>query len=71
MSMINPVPTRIEDILNAPTQYAIPIYQRDFKWGQTEAREFIEDLNSYRVKRSSTYFLVTSFLSRHVIRRLT
>lgn len=46
ITMINPVPTRVEDILNAPTQYAIPLYQRDFKWGENEARDFIEDLNS-------------------------
>lgn len=57
MAMINPVPTRIEDILNAPTQYAIPLYQRDFKWGETEAREFIEDLNSYWGQDAEFLFL--------------
>ena len=57
MSMINPVPTRIEDILNAPTQYAIPKYQRDFKWGETEARELVEDLDNYRGEDSEHLFL--------------
>lgn len=55
--MINPVPTRIEDVLNAPTQYGIPTYQRDFKWGETEARELVEDLNSYRGEDAQHLFL--------------
>ncbi len=57
MPMITPIPARIEDILNAPAQYAIPTYQRDFKWGETEAREFIEDLNSYRGEDAQQLFL--------------
>lgn len=57
MTMINPVPTRIEDILNAPTQYAIPPYQREFKWGEGEARELVEDLDSYRGEDAEHLFL--------------
>lgn len=44
--MFSPVRTRIEDILNAPTQFAIPIYQRDFKWGKEEALDLIEDIRA-------------------------
>lgn len=57
MAMISPVPTRIEDILNAPTQYAIPSYQRDFKWGEGEARELVEDIESYRGNDAEQLFL--------------
>lgn len=45
--MFNPVPTRVEDILNSPSQFAIPLYQREYKWGTDEALELIEDLKSY------------------------
>ncbi len=45
--MFTPVPTRLEDILNSPTQFAIPVYQREYKWGKEEALELIEDLESY------------------------
>jgi uncharacterized protein with ParB-like and HNH nuclease domain len=42
-----PVTASVLDILNAPTQYVIPVYQRDYKWGKDEARELIEDFSSY------------------------
>ena len=45
--MFNPVPTRIEAILNSPTVFAIPVYQREYKWGKEEALELIEDIRSY------------------------
>lgn len=57
MPMISPVATRIGDILNASTQYAIPRYQRDFKWGETEAQELVEDLNNYRGQDREHLFL--------------
>ena len=55
--MFNPIPTRIEDILNAPCQFAIPIYQRDYKWGTEEAQELIEDLKNYSGSDTETLFL--------------
>jgi hypothetical protein len=55
--MITPVATRIEEVLNAQTQYAIPPYQRDFKWGETEARELVEDLDNYRGLKDDQLFL--------------
>ncbi|MEI6074535.1 MAG: DUF262 domain-containing HNH endonuclease family protein [Verrucomicrobiota bacterium] len=45
--MFNPVSTSIHDILNSTTQFAIPLYQRDYKWGEEEATELIEDLRNY------------------------
>lgn len=57
MPMFNPVPTRVEDILNSPTQFAIPIYQREYKWGKEEALELIEDLESYMDTEGENLFL--------------
>jgi hypothetical protein len=57
MSMFNPVPTRLEDIFNSPTQFAIPIYQREYKWGKEESLELIEDLESYKDAANDNLFL--------------
>jgi uncharacterized protein DUF262 len=45
--MFHPVPTRLGDVFNSPSQFAIPVYQREYKWGKEEAQELIEDLKSY------------------------
>jgi hypothetical protein len=55
--MFNPVPTRLEDIFNSPAQFAIPLYQREYKWGKEEALELIEDLNSYKDSAGESLFL--------------
>src|ERR1019366_8954657 len=55
--MFTPVPTRIEDVLNAPAQYAIPVYQRDYKWGKEQAIELIEDLRNHPVAKGESLFL--------------
>jgi hypothetical protein len=55
--MFNPVRTRVEDILNAPSQYAIPVYQRDYKWGKEEALDLIDDLRSYQPPADENLFL--------------
>lgn len=55
--MFNPVPTRIEAILNSPAVFAIPVYQREYKWGKEEALELIEDLRSYMDVEGENLFL--------------
>ncbi|MDE2459751.1 MAG: DUF262 domain-containing protein [Gammaproteobacteria bacterium] len=55
--MFSPIPTRIEDILNAQTKYAIPRYQRDYKWGKEEAIELLEDLRNYMGSSEQNLFL--------------
>lgn len=57
--MFSPIKTRIEDVLNAPARYAIPIYQRDYKWGKEEALELIEDLKNYQGTTGEKLFLGT------------
>ena len=55
--MFTPNRARIEDILNAPSQFTIPVYQRDYKWGKDEALELIEDLRNYPVSDEENLFL--------------
>jgi uncharacterized protein with ParB-like and HNH nuclease domain len=64
MPMFSPVPTRIEDILNAPAQFAIPVYQREYKWGKDEASELVEDLNSYKDSEDDNLFLGNFILEK-------
>jgi uncharacterized protein with ParB-like and HNH nuclease domain len=45
--MINPNPSKLEDILNSSIQYVVPKYQREYTWGKNEAIDFLEDLKSY------------------------
>src|ERR1017187_2774378 len=54
--MFNPVPTEINNILNSTTQFAIARYQRDYKWGEEEASELIEDLRNYHDSKEDALF---------------
>jgi hypothetical protein len=62
--MFNPVPTRLEDVFNSPTQFAIPVYQREYKWGKEEALELIEDLESYKDTEGENLFLGNLILEK-------
>ena len=64
MPMFSPVPTRIEDILNAPAQFVIPVYQRDYKWGKDEAAELVEDITSYMDSEDDNLFLGNFILEK-------
>jgi hypothetical protein len=55
--MFKPVPTSVHDILNSTSQFTIPLYQREYKWGEEEATELIEDLKSYEDARGDFLFL--------------
>lgn len=55
--MFNPISTSVLDILNSTTQFAIPVYQRDYKWGEEEATELIEDLRNYDDTTKAGLFL--------------
>lgn len=55
--MINPVPENVEKILNSPAHLKVPKYQRDYKWGTSEAGEFWEDLESYLDTNDDHLFL--------------
>ncbi len=70
MPTISPVVMRIEDIFNAQTQYSIPKYQRNFVWGETEALELIEDLNSY-IGETDEYLFLGNFIFEETQDQLT
>jgi Protein of unknown function DUF262 len=57
MPKFSPETTRLEDIFNSPSQFAIPVYQRDYKWGKEEALELIEDLENYTDADDENLFL--------------
>lgn len=57
--MINPNPAKIEDILNSSIRFEVPRYQREYKWGRSEAVEFIEDLKGYAESEKGSLFLGT------------
>ncbi|HEX4263513.1 MAG TPA: DUF262 domain-containing HNH endonuclease family protein [Verrucomicrobiae bacterium] len=56
-NMFSPAITRLEAILNSPYQFAIPLYQRDYKWGKEEALELIEDLRNFSDSDGERLFL--------------
>ena len=55
--MINPNPETIEGILNSSNQLKVPKYQREYKWGVSEAGEFWEDIESYQDVDDGNLFL--------------
>jgi hypothetical protein len=55
--MFTPNRARIAEILNAQSQFVIPVYQRDYKWGKDEALELIEDLRNYSTSDGENLFL--------------
>jgi len=55
--MINPNPETIEGILNSSNQLKVPKYQREYKWGISEAGEFWEDIESYQDVDEGNLFL--------------
>ncbi|MFA7400432.1 MAG: DUF262 domain-containing protein, partial [Sideroxydans sp.] len=57
--MINPNPAKIEDILNSSIRFEVPRYQREYKWGRSEAVEFIEDIKGYAESEKGSLFLGT------------
>lgn len=57
--MLTPSAVRIGDIFNATSKYAVPRYQRDYKWGLEEAKELIDDIRNYIRNSNENLFLGT------------
>ena len=55
--MINPSQIRIEDIFNDSAHLIVPKYQREYKWGISEAGELFEDLKEYYDANNDNLFL--------------
>jgi hypothetical protein len=55
--MFNPTRMRVEDVLNAPSRFEIPIYQREYRWGKDEALDLMEDLRNQGASKDAALFL--------------
>ena len=63
--MITPQSKQIKQVLKDYSPISVPNYQRDFKWGKSEAIELIEDLKYYSGKPKDSLFLGTIILSKN------
>ena len=52
---MTPTPTNIKSFFEGSKQYAIPVYQRAYSWGEKQWNEFLEDLKE-ATKGSNHYF---------------
>lgn len=46
----------VEDLFKNE-KYIIPIYQRNYAWGQTQIEQLLDDINSYNSENRKAYFL--------------
>jgi uncharacterized protein with ParB-like and HNH nuclease domain len=46
--MLMPISKTIGEVLGFTSQFAIPLYQREYKWGKDEATELIDDLMDHQ-----------------------
>jgi uncharacterized protein with ParB-like and HNH nuclease domain len=59
----NPVVKSLDEVLDRRTHYKIPLYQRDFSWGESEIEAFLDDL--YLIAESEEeHFFGTIVLSK-------
>lgn len=63
--MINPISKKITEVLSYYSPLEIPNFQRDYKWGKSEAIEFIDDLNYYSNKENENLYLGNIILSKN------
>jgi hypothetical protein len=62
--MITPQSKQIKSVLKDYSPISVPNYQREFKWGKSEAIELIEDLKFYSDNPKESLFLGTIILSK-------
>lgn len=62
--MITPQSKQIKNVLKDFSPICVPNYQREFKWGKSEAIELIEDLKFYSGTPKESLFLGTIILSK-------
>ena len=52
--MSNIKPLKIKELFSADDKYIIPIYQRNFAWGETEITQLVQDIADYAIKHKDT-----------------
>ncbi len=46
-------PFRIKELLNSGASYLVPMYQRNYAWGEAEIMQLLQDIHDYQQKTSS------------------
>jgi hypothetical protein len=52
----------IKDIFNSGDKYVIPIYQRDYAWGETEITQLIQDIADYVKKENKPNYYIGTLI---------
>ena len=60
---MTPTPTNIKSFFEGSKQYAIPVYQRAYSWGEKQWNEFLEDLKE-ATKGENHYFFGNVLLEK-------
>ncbi|MGX2971958.1 DUF262 domain-containing protein [Helicobacter sp. T3_23-1059] len=60
---MTPTPTKIKSFFEGSKQYAIPVYQRAYSWGEKQWNEFLEDLKE-ATKGENHYFFGNVLLEK-------
>ncbi len=61
----NPVVKTLDTLFDRSTKYRIPMYQRDFSWGNAEVEEFLEDVFALgNASEGTEHFFGTLVLSK-------
>lgn len=54
----NLTPLNISQLLNGNTHYSIPIYQRNYAWGEKEITQLIQDISDYAEKNANKDYYI-------------
>jgi|LSQX01.3.fsa_nt_gb uncharacterized protein with ParB-like and HNH nuclease domain len=52
--MSNIKPLKIKELFSSNDKYIIPIYQRNFAWGETEITQLVQDIADYAIKHKDS-----------------
>jgi uncharacterized protein with ParB-like and HNH nuclease domain len=52
--MSNIKPLKIKELFSSDDKYIIPIYQRNFAWGETEITQLVQDIADYAIKHKDS-----------------
>ncbi|MEM7823580.1 MAG: DUF262 domain-containing protein [Candidatus Aenigmatarchaeota archaeon] len=60
----------VEELLRSRTIYSVPLFQRNYAWGDKEINDFLEDLESVYENREEGYFFGTIVFAPHEEREI-
>jgi len=58
----NLTPLKIKDLLSNNSKYSIPIYQRNYAWGEKEITQLIQDIVDYSVEKPNIPYYLGSLV---------